>query len=115
VNKRHKIILNEKDSPHQCSLVIKSATKAESGLFKFYSIFGGLISECRLVVNQSPQADHKHAFFSLVVVAVVIAVVLLTAIVLKLVYMYVKARRQANHQPADLNLEHELEPLGNQN
>lgn len=116
MNKRHKILLNEKDSPHQCSLIIESATKADIGRFKIYSNYGGhQISECSLVVNESPQADHKHALPSWVVVAIVIAVVLLTAIVLKLVYMYVKARRQENHQPAAQNLELELEPLGNQN
>ena len=120
VNKRHKIILNEKDSPHQCSLVIKSATKAESGLYKFHSNYGGLISECRLVVNESPQADHKHAFISLVVVAVVITVVLLTTIVV-LVYKHVKARKKANHQTPAPNLDPasappiELIPLVNQN
>jgi len=109
VNKRHKIILKDKDSPHQCSLIIESATIADSGQIKFYSNFGRqLISECSLVVNESPQADHKHAFPSWVVVAIVITVVLLTAILLTmLVYMCVKARRQrqANHQSAAPNID----------
>ena len=107
MNKRHKILLNDKDSPHQCSLIIESATIADSGQIKFFSQYGGqIISECSLVVNESPQADHKHAFFSLVVVAVVIAVVLLTASLVR-VYMYVKARRQrqANHQSEATNLD----------
>jgi len=105
VNKRHKILLNEKDSPHQCSLIIESATIADSGQIKFYSNFGGIqISECRLVVNESPQADHKHALPSWVVVPVVIAVVFLTAIAV-LVYKHVKARRQEYHQPAAQNLD----------
>jgi len=116
VNKRHKILLNEKDSYHQCSLVIKSATKADTGPLKFYSNFGGLIiGECSLVVNESPQADHKHALFSLVVLAAVITVTAVIAAIVKLVYIVKAKRRQANHQPADLNLELELEPLGNQN
>jgi len=122
VNKRHKILLNEKDSPHQCSLIIESATIADSGQIKFYSNFGGqLISECSLVVNESPQADHKHALPSWVVVAIVITVVLLTAILLVLVCMYVKARKKANHQTPAPNLDPasappiELIPLVDQN
>jgi len=116
VNKRHKILLNEKDSPHQCVLIIKSATKSDSGQFKFYSNYGGhQISECSLRVNESPQADHKHALFSLVVLAAVITVTAVIAAIVKLVYIVKAKRRQANHQPADLNLELELEPLGNQN
>merc|ERR1712037_924692 len=96
-NKRHKIILNDKDSYHQCSLFIESATKADSGQIKIYSNFGGLISECRLVVKEPPQADDKLAFFSLVVVVVITVTAVIVAIV-KLVYT-VKARR-----PADQNL-----------
>jgi len=112
VNKRHKILLNEKDSPHQCSLIIESATIADSGQIKFYSNFGGqLISECSLVVNESPQADHKHALPSWVVVAIVIPVVLLTAAIVVLVCMCVKAKRQANHQNLDPASNIELSPL----
>jgi len=114
-NKRHKILLNEKDSSHQCSLFIKSATKADTGQIKIYSNFGGLISECRLVVKEPPQADDKLAFFSLVVVVVVITVTAVIAAIVKLVYT-VKARR-----PADQNLDPasaqpiEHIPLVNQN
>merc|ERR1712037_34236 len=114
-NKRHKIILNDKDSYHQCSLFIESATKADSGQIKIYSNFGGLISECRLVVKEPPQADDKLAFFSLVVVVVVITVTAVIAAIVKLVYT-VKARR-----PADQNLDPasappiEHIPLVNQN
>ena len=115
MNKRHKILLNEKDSYHQCSLFIESATKADTGQIKFYSQYGGQISECSLRVNESPQADHKHALFSLVVLAAVITVTAVIAAIVKLVYIVKAKRRQANHQPADLNLELELEPLGNQN
>ena len=112
VNKRHKILLNEKDSPHQCSLIIESATKADIGRFKIYSNYGGhQISECSLVVNESPQADHKHALPSWVVVAIVIPVVLLTAAIVVLVCMYVKAKRQANHQNLDPASNIELSPL----
>ena len=114
MNKRHEIILNEKDSSHQCSLFIESASKADSGLFKFFSNYGRLISECSLVVNESPQTDYKLAVF--ILVPVVITVVLLAAIV---VFVYtVNARRQANHQPAAPNLDPasplELSPLVNQ-
>jgi len=114
-NKRHKILLNDKDSSHQCSLFIKSATKADTGQIKIYSNFGGLISECRLVVKEPPQADDKLAFFSLVVVVVVITVTAVIAAIVKLVYT-VKARR-----PADQNLDPasappiEHIPLVNQN
>ena len=111
MNKRHKILLNDKDSSHQCSLFIKSATKADTGQIKIYSNFGGLISECRLVVKEPPQADDKLAFFSLVVVVVVITVTAVIAAIVKLVYT-VKARRPADPASAP-PIEHI--PLVNQN
>ena len=80
--------MNEKNtSPHQCSfiIVIKCATIVDSGLYKFYSNYGGLISECSLVMNESSAViespddtnfDWKHAFFVVLpTLAVVLAVV----------------------------------------
>ena len=87
------VILNEKNtSPHQCSfiIVIKCATIVDSGLYKFYSNYGGLISECSLVVNESSSVigspddtnfDWKLAFsIVLPMLAVVLAVVFVFAV-----------------------------------
>lgn len=106
VSKRHKIILNEKDtSSHQCGIFIASASKANSGLFKFYSNYGELISECSLVVNESPD-DHKLAFPSVQAATIT---VLSVAVVILLVILFVKIRGQANHQhqpPQDPGQDH---------
>lgn len=95
VNKRHKIVLKEKDSSHQCSIIIKSASKADSGLFKFYSNYGELISECSLVVNESPDDDNRLAF--LTPLTATITVLLVVVVILSSVII-VKVRGQASHQ-----------------
>jgi len=95
VSKRHKIILNEQDtSTHQCGLIIESASKTDSGLFKFYSNYGELISECDLVVNETPN-DQKLAFLNVqaaTITVLLVAVVILSSVIIVIV------RGQANHQ-----------------
>jgi len=64
------------------SIIIKSASKADSGLFKFYSNYGELISECSLVVNESPDDDHKLAFLTPLTATITVLLVILSAVII---------------------------------